>query len=83
MYPNLYYAFKDIFGVELPFLKIINSFGFFVALSFLAAAWLLVKELKRKQARGSFTYEETTIESGAPASTGVLLLNFILGSWLI
>lgn len=79
MYPNLYYAFKDLFGIELPFLKIINSFGFFVALSFLAAAWLLIKELKRKQARGSFTYEETTVETGAPASTGDLLLNFILG----
>lgn len=35
--------------------------------------------MKRKQARGSFTYEETTIETGAPASTGDLLLNFILG----
>jgi phosphatidylglycerol:prolipoprotein diacylglycerol transferase len=79
MYPNLYYAFKDLFGIDLPALKIINSFGFFVAMAFLAAAWLLVKELKRKQARGSFTYEETVIETGAPASTGDLLLNFVLG----
>src|SRR6476469_820945 len=79
MYPNLYYAFKDLFNIDLPFLKIINSFGFFVALSFLAAAWLLTKELKRKQARGSFIYEETIIETGAPASTADLLLNFILG----
>lgn len=79
MYPNLYYLFKDIFGVNWPFLKIINTFGFFVALSFLAAAWVLIKELKRKQAQGIFTYTETTITVGQPASIGELLTNFILG----
>jgi phosphatidylglycerol:prolipoprotein diacylglycerol transferase len=79
MYPNLYYAFKDLFGIDVPALKIINSFGFFVAIAFLIAAWVLVKELKRKQARGLLKYNETEIEMGAPASTGDLLLNFILG----
>jgi hypothetical protein len=36
MYPNLYYVFKDLFGVEWNGLKLINSFGFFVAISFVA-----------------------------------------------
>ena len=49
MYPNLYYAFKDLFGVDWGGLRFINSFGFFVALSFLAAAWVLTRELKRKE----------------------------------
>ncbi|HWB23842.1 MAG TPA: prolipoprotein diacylglyceryl transferase family protein [Chitinophagaceae bacterium] len=79
MYPNLYYLFKDFFGVNWAFLKIINSFGFFVALSFLAAAWLFIKELKRKQALGIFTYTETTITVGEPAGMGELLVNFALG----
>jgi len=79
MYPNLYYLFKDLFGVSLPFLKIINSFGFFVALSFLAAAWIFLKELKRKQAEGIFTFTETTITVGEPAGFGELFTNFILG----
>ncbi len=79
MYPNLYYLFKDLFHVELPFLKVVNSFGFFVALSFLAAAWLLIKELKRKQALGEFTYTENTITVGEPASIIELLINFLLG----
>lgn len=79
MYPNLYYLFKDLFGINWPFLKIINSFGFFVALAFLAAAWLLIKELKRKQAEGVFTYTEQTITVGQPAAFGELLLNFVLG----
>lgn len=56
MYPNLYYAFKDIFGVELEGLKLINTFGFFVAIAFIVAAWILTLELKRKQQQGLFTF---------------------------
>jgi phosphatidylglycerol---prolipoprotein diacylglyceryl transferase len=52
MYPNLYYAFKDLFGVEIPFLQMFQSFGFFVMLAFLSAAWCFAKELKRKQDEG-------------------------------
>ena len=79
MYPNLYYLFKDAFGWNLPALKIINSFGFCVAISFLAAAWLLIKELKRRQAAGVFTYKEVEITVGEPAKTLDLAVNFILG----
>ncbi len=79
MYPNLYYAFKDIFGVELEGLKLVNSFGFFVALSFILSAWVLTLELKRKQNLGQFTYTEEKIRVGAPASIGELLINFLLG----
>jgi prolipoprotein diacylglyceryltransferase len=79
MYPNLHYLFKDLFGLSIPGLKIVNTFGFCVAISFLVAAWLLIKELKRKQALGAFTYTETKITIGNPASVGELLLNFFLG----
>ena len=48
MYPNFYYIFKDWFGIELDFLRMINSFGFFVAISFLLAGWAMRVELKRK-----------------------------------
>ncbi|MEP6464776.1 MAG: prolipoprotein diacylglyceryl transferase family protein [Parafilimonas sp.] len=79
MYPNLYYLFKDIFGWNLPALKIFNTFGCCVAISFLVCAWLLVKELNRKQAAGYFTYKEEEIEVGKPASIVELLINFCLG----
>ena len=82
MYPNLYYLFKDAFEWNLPALKIVNTFGFCVAISFLVCAWLLVKELKRKQAAGYFTYKETTIEVGKPASIVELLINFFFGFFL-
>ncbi|HEY0678273.1 MAG TPA: prolipoprotein diacylglyceryl transferase family protein [Chitinophagaceae bacterium] len=79
MYPNLYYAFKDIFGVEWNWLRIFNSFGFFVALAFIAAAIVLTKELRRKEQEGLLVYTEETIMVGKPASIADLLINFILG----
>ena len=82
MYPNLYYLFKDLFGIDAPFLKIINSFGFFVAISFLVSAWLLGKELKRAESLGKLGYKETTITVGGKASIAELIINFVLGFFL-
>lgn len=52
MYPNLYYAFKDLFGVEIEFLKMFQSFGFFVAVAFFLAGYFFTLELKRKEKDG-------------------------------
>jgi len=79
MYPNLYFAFRDLFGLELPGLRFINSFGFFVAIAFLVAAWVLALELRRKSQSGLLQYEETTIKVGEAASITDLLTNFFLG----
>ena len=79
MYPNLYWVFKDFFGIEWNWLKLINSFGFIVALSFIAAAWILTIELRRKQSQGLLVHTEETITIGASASFSDLLINFILG----
>lgn len=79
MYPNLYYAFKDLFGVDLPGFKLVNTFGFFVALSFIAAAIVLTAELKRKSKEGLLTYTDEKLVVGKPASAIELLLNFLLG----
>ena len=82
MYPNLYYAVSDLFNVDskyLYFLHFINSFGFFVALSFIGAAMVLTSELKRKERQGLLEAEEETIVVGKIASPVELLTNFILG----
>jgi len=79
MYPNLYFALKDLFGISLPFLRFVNSFGFFVALSFIAAAITLTKELMRKEREGLLYYREEMVWVGKPASPTELALNFILG----
>ena len=55
MYPNLYYAFKDLFNIDWNPLRFINSFGFFVALSFILAAVTLAAELRSKRQAGVIT----------------------------
>ena len=79
MYPNLYYAFKDLFGIEINGLKLINSFGFFVALSFILSAWILSMELRRKQQQGLFQFTEEKIRIGEPVSLTELIMNGIMG----
>jgi hypothetical protein len=79
MYPNLYYAFKDLFGIDLPPLRFINSFGFFVAIAFIVAAALLSRELKRKSKMGLLQPTEDEVMVGEAATPGELFLNFLLG----
>lgn len=79
MYPNLYYVFDDFFGVKIGVLRFINSFGFFVAIAFLVAAALLSKELRRKSGEGLFRPTERKLVVGGPATTGELVVNFLLG----
>src|ERR1700761_6704610 len=79
MYPNLYFALKDLFGISLPFLRFVNWFGFFVALSFIGAAVTLTWELLRKEREGVLHYREEMVWIGKPASPTELLLNFVLG----
>jgi prolipoprotein diacylglyceryltransferase len=79
MYPNLYYAFKDLFGIEWKPLRFVNSFGFFVAIAFILAAIILVAELRRKTKQGLLQYTEMEITVGRPATAAELLLNFFLG----
>lgn len=79
MYPNLYYAFQDLFGIEWKALRFVNSFGFFVAIAFILAAITLTAELKRKSRQGLMqpTVMETMV--GQKATMGELILNFLLG----
>ncbi len=80
MYPNLYFFLKDTFGVEpWGWTKYINSFGFFVAIAFVAAAVILTKELKRRERLKLLFPVEETVTVGKPASTGELISNAIFG----
>jgi prolipoprotein diacylglyceryltransferase len=80
MYPNLYYFLREVFGIEpWGFTQYINSFGFFVAISFLLAAWLLANELKRKEKQGLLVPKEEIRIVGEAAKAGELIFNFIFG----
>ena len=52
MFPNFYYVFKDLLGIEIPALVFVNTFGFFVAIAFLLANYTMRLELKRKEEDG-------------------------------
>lgn len=87
MYPSLYYALKDLFGVDWPAFKMVQSFGFFVAVAFTVAAYVWTKELKRKEAAGLLRVNKIKVLKGQAATTAELvtsgLLGFLLGYKLI
>ncbi|MEY2933314.1 MAG: hypothetical protein RL033_4063 [Pseudomonadota bacterium] len=94
MYPTLYHAVLDLFGLELQGLKLINTFGFLVALAFLGAARTLASELDRKYRQGKLPSSQRKYEPPHPptlvdvAVSGLLaflvgfkLFGVVLGSY--
>jgi len=79
MYPNLYYVFKDWFGVEWKAFYLLNTFGLMVAMGFVSAAIVLSAELKRKEKQGLLLPREEAITVGTPATFLDLFVNFISG----
>src|ERR1035437_9948449 len=87
MYPSLYYAFRDLFGLNWPALKMVQSFGFFVAISFLLAAYFFTRELMRKEHQGLVSPGTIKVLTGAKATSLELatsaLIGFLLGYKLV
>jgi prolipoprotein diacylglyceryltransferase len=79
MYPDLYYAFKDWFGVEWHGLQLFKTFGVLVAVSFFVSAEVLRRELKRKSLLGEFEYEEKKVIIGKPLTLAENIGNFVIG----
>ncbi|CAN5868569.1 hypothetical protein BH11BAC7_BH11BAC7_13220 [soil metagenome] len=79
MYPTIYDAVKDIFGISIPHLKLLQSFGFFVAISFLLCAWAFAKELNRKEVQGYFKPAFRKVVKGLAATKSELTAQFVFG----
>ncbi len=77
MYPTLSDLIRDLFGVDIPLP--IQSFGFMLAISFLAAAWTLQQELRRKESDGLLHTIRTEKIIGMPASFTDLAVSFLTG----
>lgn len=80
MYPDLSYIFHDLIGTDQDnWLSIFKTFGMFLVLAILTAAFLLHREMKRKAAQGLFTPEKVKVKENAPATTWDLISNAIFG----
>ncbi len=83
MYPTIYHALLDLFGIDWGWTRLLNSFGFFVAIAFVVASYIWGIELKRKAKEGHFTPTKSTIVKGGKpdwaeiATSG--LMGFIMG----
>ena len=53
MYPTISHLIEDLFGIYIPLP--IQTFGFWVAIAFLAAAYIIQIELRRKEEEGKLS----------------------------
>jgi len=80
MYPDLSYLFHDLLGTPLDnWLSIFKTFGLFLALAILLAAYILKLELKQMSRLGVFESTEERLVVGRPVSVWELLGSFVLG----
>ena len=79
MFPNLYYLIQYFTGANIEFFKIIQTFGFFVAIAFMAAYWAFTQEFKRREKLGYIHPFEKNITIGAQISLVELLSNGLFG----
>ena len=79
MYPNLRYALYDWFGVDIPALGVVQTYGLFLAITFLVSGVVLMREIKRREREGLLKGVIEKRIVGAPASMQDLVINFLLG----
>ena len=79
MYPNLYYLFKDLFGIDLKFLQVFQSFGVMVAISFLFAAYFFSKDLQRKEKEGLISSGDRKYLKGEPPKISDIVFSALFG----
>jgi prolipoprotein diacylglyceryltransferase len=80
MYPTISDLIKDLFGFYLPLP--VQTFGFFMAVSFAAAYYTTTSELKRKTAQGFIKPVQRKVIQNKAITATDYISNVILGSLL-
>ncbi len=80
MFPDLSYIFHYLFGTAPDgALSIVKTFGLFLTLSFLASAWLLFLEFKRKESQGILVPRKVIVDPKKNASLQDVVINAFFG----
>lgn len=79
MYPDFHFLLKDLFGIDIPVLSLLKTFGFLVAMGFLAAGYIISKELKRKEDQGLIGFSIQEIKTGVAAGITDYITNGFIG----
>ena len=79
MYPNFRYFIYDWTGLDVPALAVVQMYGFWLAMAFLASGFFMMVEMRRREKLGWLkgVYETETI--GKAASLGEIATHFVLG----
>ena len=80
MYPTISHLLFDLFGVNIPLP--IQTFGFWVAIAFLAASYVITKELKRKEEEG-FLYPSIVKRTIGKSLNTYEILSSLISGFLI
>jgi len=80
MYPTISHLLLDLFGIDIPLP--IQTFGFWVAIAFLAASYVITKELKRKEKEGYLSVSIVKKTIGKSLSIYEILSSLITGFFI-
>ena len=77
MYPTISHLLFDLFGINIPIP--IQAFGFWVAIAFLAAFYVITNELKRKEKEGLLHTTTIKVIIGKKLTVSEILSSLITG----